>query len=82
MEPIRLLLLLREYVARGKVMPWLEVGVFASAAALCGAIWFFVKSQKMERERIRRSEKRRIQDAEALRGWQEMEAELRRAPDA
>jgi hypothetical protein len=62
-------------------MPWLEVAMGAGAAALVGSALIAVRSWKMDRERARRTEKRRLHDAEALRGWEQMEAEFRRPRD-
>jgi hypothetical protein len=56
-------------------MPWLEVAMGAGAAALVGSALIAVRSWKMDRERARRTEKRRLHGAEALRGWEQMEAE-------
>jgi hypothetical protein len=71
----------RELVARENVMPWLELAMGAGAAALIGSALIAARSWKTERERVRRSEKRRLHDAEALRGWEEMEGEFRRAQE-
>jgi hypothetical protein len=62
-------------------MPWLEVAMGAGTAALVGSALIAVRSWKVDRERTRSTEKRRLHDAEALRGWAEMEAEFRRARD-
>jgi hypothetical protein len=62
-------------------MPWLEVAMAAGAAALVGLALIAMRAWKVDRERARRSEKRRLHDAEALRGWEQMEAEFRRPRD-
>jgi hypothetical protein len=58
-------------------MLWLEVAIAAGGAALVGSALIVLRSRKSERERIRRSEKRRLKDAEALREWEAMQASFK-----
>jgi hypothetical protein len=46
-------------------------------AGLVGSVSIALRSWRVDRKRMQRQEERRPRHAEALRGWEEMEAETR-----